>query len=75
MRPSFQSRERTVLQDARKPLSVQGRPNEFAQRVTASWEGDVLRTSTSAAGAGQKTGSPVFERRVAISPFLVEGPR
>src|SRR5918993_1806403 len=70
MRPSCSNFSRMGRQDALNPLSVHGRPLEFAQSVDAVCLGPLSRTSANSLGIGQKTGEPVFERLVAISPFL-----
>jgi hypothetical protein len=71
--PTLPSRSSLILigrQDARNPLRVHGLSSELAQRVIASCFGASARIAVSGEGHSQKTGSPVFDRLVAISPSL-----
>jgi hypothetical protein len=59
-----------LRQDALKPLVVQGLPSELAHSVIASCDGASAKIAVNGDGHGQNTGSPVFERFVAISAAL-----
>jgi len=52
------------------PSTVHGCPSEFAHSVIASCSVASAKASRSGVEAGQKTGSPVLDLRVAISPLL-----